>query len=49
MASKIGFKNSTSVAEKKITFTVLSQDNIPLFDTSSTPCEYNDLFVIDKR
>ena len=37
----------TSVAEKKITFTVLSQDNIPLFDTSSKPCEYNDLFVID--
>lgn len=38
---------NTSVAEKKITFTVLSQDNIPLFDTSSKPCEYNDLFVID--
>lgn len=37
----------TSVAEKKITFTVLSQDNIPLFNTSSKPCEYNDLFVID--
>lgn len=37
----------TSVAEKKITFTVLPQDNIPLFDTSSKPCEYNDLFVID--
>lgn len=37
----------TSVAEKKITFTALSQDNIPLFDTSSKPCEYNDLFVID--
>lgn len=37
----------TSVAEKKITFTVLSLDNIPLFDTSSKPCEYNDLFVID--
>ncbi len=37
----------TSVAEKKITFTLLSQDNIPLFDTSSKPCEYNDLFVID--
>ena len=37
----------TSVAEKKITFTVLSQDNIPLFDTSSKPREYEDLFVID--
>lgn len=37
----------TSVAEKKITFTVLSQDNIPLFDTSSKPREYKDLFVID--
>ena len=37
----------TSVAEKKITFTALSLDNIPLFDTSSKPCEYNDLFVID--
>lgn len=37
----------TSVAEKKITFTVLSQDNIPLFDTSSKPSEYKDLFVID--
>ena len=37
----------TSVAEKKITFTVLSQDNIPLFDTSSKPNEYKDLFVID--
>lgn len=37
----------TSVAEKKITFTALPQDNIPLFDTSSKPCEYSDLFVID--
>ena len=37
----------TSVAEKKITFTALPQNNIPLFDTSSKPCEYNDLFVID--
>lgn len=37
----------TSVAEKKITFIGLSQDNIPLFDTSSKPREYKDLFVID--
>ena len=37
----------TSIAEKKITFTILSQDNIPLFDTSSKPIEYKDLFVID--